>query len=347
MAGLPQRVRKLQDSLDRFPRHSLGHVPTLLEPLERLSREIAGVDVFVKRDDCTGLGFGGNKVRQLEFYGGQALKAGADVLLITGAVQSNFVRVAAAAAAKMGMRCHIQLEERVAGVGELHRTSGNVLLNSLFGATLHFFPRGEDEAGADANLQAIAAKLESEGATPYVIPLGADHDPVGALGYVEAAAELLLQLEERSLRIDHIVVTSGSGATHAGLLLGLRTLGSKIPVVGVCPRRDAISQTARIASHVRKLARMLEIDLSVEPSDIVLTDITLAPGYGLLNAATLHAMKRTAQTEGLLLDPVYTGKAMAGLMALAEQGELSGNVLFWHTGGQPALFAYGDLLNEG
>ncbi len=332
------------ERLEAFPRCRLAHVPTPLEAMERLSKHLDGVSLFVKRDDCTGLGFGGNKVRQLEFYFGQALKEEADTVLITGAVQSNFVRATAAAARRMGMECHIQLEERVPEVDALHRSSGNVLLNRILGATLHSYPVGEDEAGADAKLNEIGEQLRGRGSHPYIIPLGPEHDPLGALGYIDAAAELMTQLDQQSLRMDHLVVTSGSGSTHAGLLFGLRTLGSQIAITGVCPRRDARSQQRRIVGHVQKLTTMLDIDPGIKPEDICLTDVSLAPGYGRLNDAAVKALQLTAQCEGLFLDPVYTAKAMAGLFHLVKQHEISGNVLFWHTGGQPALFGYGDAL---
>jgi D-cysteine desulfhydrase family pyridoxal phosphate-dependent enzyme len=334
----------LLEQLNAFPRVGLAHLPTPLEPMERLSGELEHVSLFVKRDDCTGLAFGGNKVRQLEFYLGQAEQENADTLLITGAVQSNFVRAAAAAARRSGMECHIQLEERVPGVDDLHRSSGNVLLDKLFGATLHSYPVGEDEAGADARLAEIAEQLRQRGANPYIIPLGPDHDPLGALGYIDAAVELLDQLAEQSLPIDHLIVTSGSGSTHAGLLFGLRAMGSPIDVIGVCPRRSAESQAERIAQHVERLSRMLSIDSGIDSADIRLNDVSLAPGYGQLNEATVEALHLTAQREGLLLDPVYTAKAMAALLHLARNGEITGNVLFWHTGGQPALFGYGEAL---
>ena len=336
--------RRVRERLKKSPRCQLAHLPTPLEPMERLSEHVDGVSLFVKRDDCTGLGFGGNKVRQLEYYLGQAISDEADTVLITGAVQSNFVRAAAAAAARAGMKCHIQLEERVPHVDALHRSSGNVLLSRLLGATLHSYPAGEDESGADARLGEIADKLRQHGSRPYIIPLGPSHDPLGALGYIDAAAELLTQLDQRALQIDHLVVTSGSGSTHAGLLFGLRALGSQIHVFGVCPRRDAHSQRDRIAGQIAKLANMLDLDPGVTSDDIRLTDFSLAPGYGQLNDTTVRALQLTAQCEGLFLDPVYTAKAMAGLFHLAEQREISGNVLFWHTGGQPALFGYGDAL---
>jgi D-cysteine desulfhydrase/L-cysteate sulfo-lyase len=344
MNELDVSAQRVINRLEEFPRCRLAHLPTPLEAMERLSQHLDGVSLFVKRDDCTGLGFGGNKIRQLEFYLGQAEKEEADTVLITGAVQSNFVRSAAAAACRLGMQCHIQLEERVPDVDSLHRSSGNVLLNRILGATLHVYPVGEDEEGADANLSAIAEQLRQDGSRPYIIPLGTGHDPLGALGYIDAAVELMTQLDQQSLACDHLVVTSGSGSTHAGLLFGLRALGSQIRITGVCPRRDARSQEQRIAGHVKKLTRMLGFDPGIEPDDIRLTDVTLAPGYGQLNDQTVEALQLTAQCEGLFLDPVYTAKAMAGLFHLVKQKEISGSVLFWHTGGQPALFGYGDAL---
>ncbi|MBC8356198.1 MAG: D-cysteine desulfhydrase family protein [Planctomycetes bacterium] len=344
MSGTETDNRRVLERLATFPRCRLAHLPTPLEPMERLSKHLDGVSLFVKRDDCTGLGLGGNKVRQLEYYFGQAIHEQADTILITGAVQSNFVRAAAAAAARVGMKCHIQLEERVPDVDALHRTSGNVLLSQLLGATVHSYPAGEDESGADARLDEIAKQLRQQGSRPYIIPLGPTHEPLGALGYIDAATELLSQLDQQSLRMDHLVVTSGSGSTHAGILFGLRAHGSQIGVTGVCPRRDAQSQQLRVAGHIEKLTSMLDLDPGVTPADIGLTDVSLAPGYGRLNDATVNALQLTAQCEGLLLDPVYTAKAMAGLFHLAEYGQISGKVLFWHTGGQPAIFGYGDAL---
>ena len=302
----------------------------------------------VKRDDCTGIGFGGNKVRQLEHYLGAALAEGADVLLITGAVQSNFVRIAAAMGRKLGMDCHVQLEERVPGVSALHRTNGNVLLDRLLGATLHSYPDGEDEAGADAALEVLAERLRRDGRRPYVIPLGIASRPLGALGYVRAALEVLAQIETSCGRggVDEIVVASGSALTHAGLLLGLRLAGSDIAVRGVCVRRDAAAQHARVARRVADTAALLDVASPVTHGDVRVTDLALGPGYGRMDGGTIDAIERTARAEGLFLDPVYTAKAMAGLIALAGRGEIAERVMFWHTGGQPALFGYADELVE-
>ncbi len=331
--------------LDALPRVRLVHAPTPLEALPNLTASLGGARLYVKRDDCTGLAFGGNKVRQLEFYLGEAQARNADTVLITGAVQSNFVRLAAAAARKLGLEIHIQLEERVPKTDPVYRNSGNVLLDRLLGATLYAYPDGEDEAGADKRLREIAAELAAQGRRPYVIPLAPGHPPLGALGYVDAARELLDQLADRDLTIDEIVVSSGSGHTHGGLLFGLRALGCPVRVTGICVRRPAAAQRPRLESRCREIAELLEVDPVVEPDDIHLIDEFLAPGYGQLNPATIEAMELAARREGLILDPVYTGKTFAGFLQRAGQAGPGISLLFLHTGGTPALFAYGESLS--
>ncbi len=327
-----------------FPKAELCHAPTPLERLENLSKALGGPDIFIKRDDCTGLAMGGNKARQLEYYLGRALAEDADTILITGAVQSNYVRMAAAAARHCAMDCHVQLEERVERSDPLYRNSGNVLLERILGATIHSYPQGEDEEGADAGLEELADDLRTKGARPFVIHLGPGRDPLGALGYVTAAGEILDQVAGRDISISDIVVASGSGVTHAGLLSGLRARGSTIRVWGICVRRDAGTQAERVTDACRKLARMLKIDRVVAEEDVLVTDATLAPGYGLLNEATEKAIRLMAEREGIFLDPVYTGKSAAGMIKLIESGEIGpgAGVLFVHTGGVPALFAYGE-----
>ena len=333
--------------LDAFPRVGLAQTPTPLEAMPTLAARAGVGRLYVKRDDCTGLAFGGNKVRQLEFYLGEAESRNADTVLITGAVQSNFVRTAAAAAARLGMDCHIQLEERVPDTDVLYRTSGNVLLDRLFGATLHSYPDGEDEAGADRRIGEIAAELEARGRRPYIVPLAPGHEPLGALGYVVAAREIADQLTADGIAIDEIVAASGSGHTHAGLLFGLRALGHDVPVTGVCVRRDATAQRARIADRCREIADLLDIAPPVDDGDIHLIDDFLAPGYGRLNPPTRDAIAAASLAEGLILDPVYTGKAMAGFLHRARQRGKDGSLLFIHTGGTPALFAYGERVLPG
>jgi D-cysteine desulfhydrase/L-cysteate sulfo-lyase len=335
----------ISTKLDVLPRTPLAHTPTPIEKLNNLSAVLGGGALYVKRDDCTGLAMGGNKARQLEYYFGEALQQNADTVLITGAVQSNFVRMAAAAAAKLDLDCHIQLEERVGDAGADYRQSGNVLLDRILGATIHTYPKGEDEDGADANLKMIADELRSTGRQPYIIPLAPGHPPLGALGYVRAAEEILDQLGDLEDEIDHIFVASGSGSTHAGLLFGLRSLNWLKPVIGVCVRRNRALQHDRISNRCREVAELLDMDNPVTSEDIRITDETFAPGYGKLNDQTLEAIDLCARREGLLLDPVYTGKSMAACLKHVRNIEKSQSTLFIHTGGTPGLFGYSAELN--
>jgi D-cysteine desulfhydrase family pyridoxal phosphate-dependent enzyme len=326
--------------LSAFPRVQLGHAPTPIDHAPNLSTDL-GIDLWIKRDDCTGLAFGGNKVRQLEFYMGEALAANADSVLVTGAVQSNFVRTTAAAARVLNMQPHLQLEQRVAKNDPQYYNSGNVHLNRLLGATLYRFDQGEDEAAADTNLEQIATALRADGRTPYVIHLGIDHPPIGGLGYVVAAQEIHQQCIEQQ-PFDAIVVASGSALTHAGLLTGLRALSDNTPVHGICVRRDSSLQAPRVSRRARELAALLGSPDLIEDDDIKVYDEVLAPGYGTLNDATWNAIEKAAHLEALMLDPVYTGRTMAGCIALIDNGVLAAGsrVLMIHTGGQPALFGY-------
>ena len=331
----------------RFPSVRLCHAPTPLEAAPNLGAAL-GVELWVKRDDCTGLALGGNKLRQLEFHFGQACARGADTVLVTGAVQSNLARLAAAGARRLGLDIHIQLEERVHGADSLYRASGNVLLDRLLGATLHSFPVGEDEAGADAALQRLARALEADGRTPHVIRSGVDAPPLGGLGYVVAAKEVAGQARARGLRFDAVVCPSGSGLTHAGTLVGLRALGETTPVLGICVRREARRQRRRVQGLAAQLAAMIGRRGVVREGEVDVCDAVHAPGYGRLNYAVREAMAMGARCEGMLLDPVYSAKAMAGLIAHARSGRIGKGqrVLFIHTGGMPALFAYGEELRS-
>lgn len=325
------------------PRADLVSFETPIEPLARLS-DALGVELFVKRDDLAGTTLGGNKSRQLEYYLGAAHAARADTILITGAVQSNFVRTAAASAAKLGMRAILQLEDRVPDQDRLYATSGNVLLNQMLDADIVTYPEGEDEAGADAALRARAELERSKGARPYLIPLALGHPPLGALGYVRAAEETVRQMPE----FDVAVIASGSGLTHAGFLMGLHRLGHKARVVGSCVRRDASQQTARMRTVLDNLSLLMADGSDVPSERIRLWDGALSPGYGRIGPAAEAAMKRMAEYEGLLLDPVYTAKAFAAIPALIDSGEIEkgARVLFVHTGGLASLFAYQNDLRS-
>lgn len=328
-------------SVAMHPRLDIVTCPTPLIPALRLSAEL-GIDLYVKRDDLAGPSLGGNKARQLEYYMGAALAEGADTILITGAVQSNFARLAASVARSQGMHPVVQLEDRVSGQPARYRTSGNVLLSRILGAEIITYPEGENEAGADAALHRRAEELRASGRRPYVIPLSEGHPPLGALGYVDAAHEILRQQPD----IDAFVVASGSGSTHAGLLAGLRGAGCDAPVIGSCVRRDAEQQAARIGRVTKRLRALYEDAARVQHRDIETWDDALSPGYGKLGALATEAIQLMATREGLMLDPVYTAKSFAAIPALVRSGRLRKGcrVCFVHTGGLAALFAYEETL---
>lgn len=336
-----------KDALELLPgvmdhsRVLLGLTSTPIEKLPRLS-EALGIHLCAKRDDNLTLGMGGNKIRQLEFYLGPAMDQGADTVLITGAVQSNFVRCCAAASRKLGLKPVVQLENRVAKDDSIYKESGNVLINQLLGAQIHYFPEGENEEAADANLHKIAEKLKQQGHNPYIIHLGIDHAPLGGLGYALAAAETFLQFQSMGEMPDHIVIPSGSGLTHAGFLSGARAIGWGVKVHGVCVRRNADQQYKRIKRRAFEIDRMLGKDENIKPDDIIVQDEILAPGYGLMNTHVAEAITMAAHSEGMLLDPVYSGRTFAGLIDLVRRDVIpkGDSVAFIHTGGLPALFGY-------
>ena len=330
-----------------FPRVELSHRPTPLELLDNVSAEF-GTNVWIKRDDCTGLAFGGNKSRQLEFYIGQAMQQGADTLLTTGAIQSNHVRMTVAAARKMGLEVEVQLEHRVARDQPEYHNSGNPFLVRLMGAKIHYYPEGEDEAGADQALEQRAAEIEKVGGKAFVIPLSNAHTPYGALGYVDGAEELMAQLKERQIEPVRFIVPTGSASTHTGFLLGVRACGSSIPVHGVCVRRDARSQLQRVSTKLKSVIEAIGIDINIPDADIICDDSMLSPGYGLLNDATVTAIRYLARREGILLDPTYSGKTFAVLLEMLQRGDFSADdhVVFLHTGGAASVFAYPELVEN-
>jgi len=339
-----------QTALANFPRARLAHLPTPLEKLARLHAAepaFARHAFFVKRDDCTGLAMGGNKARQLEFYFGAARVAGCDAVLGTGAVQSNFLRMLSAGAAALGMDCHLQFESRVENPGRDYHASGNVLLGNLFGAHAHFYPAGEDEAGADAAMEKLAAGLRDAGRKPFVIPLAPGHAPLGALGYVDAAFELARQIARMDAGIDLIAIGSGSGLSHAGLLIGLRLQKLAIPVLGACVRRAADAQRPRVLRHCQQLAEMLGCAGAAGEDDVWVDDSALAPGYGMASKQVWRDIGMLARA-GLLTDPVYSGKTFSCVFELLRRGRLGDfrNIAVIHTGGLPALFAYRAQIPE-
>jgi len=327
--------------LNNFPRVSLAHLPTPLEHLPRLSEHLGGPEIYVKRDDCTGLASGGNKTRKLEYSMAEALQQGADTVVTVGAVQSNHVRQTAAAACKLGLKCEVLLEHRVTDPSEAYATSGNVLLDRIFGANLREYPGGTD---FDAAMQAVADEVTANGGRPYLIPGGASNK-VGALGYVNCAIELLQQIDEQELDIGHIVTATGSAGTQGGLIVGLKAMQSTIPLLGIGVSAAQAAQEEKVFSLACETAEYIGKPGCVAREDVVANCDYVGDGYGIRTESMNEAVLMLARYEGLLFDPVYSGKGLAGMIDLIRTGWFGqGDIIFLHTGGSAALFAYADQL---
>ena len=320
-------------NLTRFPRLEFIGAPTPLEYLPRFSDYI-GRDIFIKRDDVTPLAMGGNKLRKLEFLAADALREGADTLVTAGAIQSNHVRQTAAVAAKLGLNCVALLENPMGTKAENYLSNGNRLLLDLFNVQVEMCDALTDP---NAQLAELATRIEAQGFRPYVIPVGGSN-ALGALGYVESALEIAQQCEG-AVSISSVVVASGSAGTHAGLAVGLEQLMPEAELIGVTVSRKVADQLPKVVTLQQEVARSLKLTAK---AGITLWDDYFAPGYGIPNDEGMEAVKLLARLEGILLDPVYTGKAMAGLIDGISQKRFKdeGPILFVHTGGAPALFAY-------
>jgi len=320
-------------ALDAQPRIALAHLPTPLEPMT-----IDGREIFIKRDDCTGFALGGNKSRKLEHTMADAMARGATVLLTASGLQSNHVRQCAAAAARCGLGFHAVVAPALDRMPRAHAESGNVLIDSIYGAVLHVV---DDEADADAGMARVAAELRAAGETPYIVPLGAS-DGIGSLGYARAAFELLDQCRAMGRELGHVVVPTGSGGTHGGMLAGLRGAGSAATCWGISVSEPAAAKIAKVRASIDGVEAVLGLGpLGIGPEDIRVDDRHTGGGYAQPSAAANAWLLRLARETGLLLDPVYTAKAFAGLATLAAEGCFTGDgaVVFLHTGGTPALFA--------
>lgn len=331
--------------LARFPRVFLAHLPTPLERLDRLSEALGGPEIWIKRDDCTGLSTGGNKTRKLEFLMAEAIAEGADLVMTQGATQSNHARQTAAFAAKLGMACHILLEDRTGYQDPDYTENGNVLLDHLHGASTEVHPGGTDMPAA---MDRAADKARAAGRRVYVIP-GGGSNPTGALGYVNCALELLAQANDRGLVIDHLVTATGSSGTQAGLVAGLSALNAAIPVLGIGTRAPRERQEQMVYDLACRTAEKLGCPGVMSRDAVVANTDYVGAGYGLPRADTLEAIRLFAELEGILLDPVYSGKGAAGLIDLCRKGRFKAGerVVFLHTGGAVGLFAYKGALARG
>jgi len=321
-----------------FPRRPLAHLPTPLEPLPRLTEALGGPPIWVKRDDCTGFGGGGNKIRKLEFLMASAVQQGADTVITVGAIQSNHARLTAAAAARLGMSCHLLLQDIGVDTDRDYRGNGNLLLDRIFGAQLHQLPNDSD---LELATESLMAELRETGRRPYIIPSGGSN-ALGALGYVECANELLEQAKTQKLSIGHVVLATGSAGTQAGLLAGLHIQEAPVAVLGICTSRSADEQARKVGKLCDETLELLRHRRPLPREAVQTNGDYVGQGDGVPTLGMIKAVSLAACSEGLLLDPVYTGKAMAGLVDLVRQGRFGGdeNVVFLHTGGSQALFGY-------
>ncbi|MBI4988277.1 MAG: D-cysteine desulfhydrase family protein [Rhodocyclales bacterium] len=326
--------------LSRFPRVALSLLPTPVEPLPRLSAHLGGPRLYVKRDDLTGLGLGGNKLRKLEFLLGEARAQGADIVLTVGAMQSNHARQTAAACARLGLDCELILR-RGSHATEAYLHGGNVLLDRLFGARLHVLAAQESR---EAFMAARAEALRGEGRRPYCIPVGGSCG-LGNLGYVVCAREIMAQGAENGVTFESVVVATGSGGTQGGLVAGMLMTGGT-PVTGIAVEGSRSEQEALAAAQAAGALRLLGHDHDDVAASVNVLDDFVGPGYARPTDSMREALSLAARFEGLVLDPVYTGKAFAGFIALARSGRFGKDqsLLFVHTGGAPGLFGYPESL---
>jgi L-cysteate sulfo-lyase len=334
-----EKIADLQKRIDKLPRIRLARLPTPLEEMPRLSEFLDGPKLWIKRDDLTGIAFGGNKERKTEFVMADAIQQGADVIITTGALQSNHARVTVAAARKLGLEAVLILRGN-----KPEEYDGNLLLDHLLGADIRFVQ--VDKQQTLQAMEKVAEELKREGRRPYVVPGGASY-PTGAVGYVNAMVELINQAKEENLNINYIVHASGSGGTQAGLILANKALKTKIEILGVCVAPNTTPWlTKKIVGIANGIAKLLDLREVVTSKDVILLNDYAGEAYGVLTSEAVEAIRLVARTEGVLLDPVYTGKAMAGLIDLVRKGRFQkdDNVVFIHTGGTPALFVYREEL---
>ena len=328
----------MQSLLSQQPRVQLGHLPTPLEAMDRLSELLGGPRIWIKRDDATGLAAGGNKTRKLEFLLGQAQKKRADTVISFGAIQSNHARQTAAACAKTGLECHLILGRTVNWDNPQYETSGNILLDKLLGATIHYI---EPEDGDDKHASLLES-LTAEGKNVYTIPTGGSNK-IGALGYVQCVEELIIQCESYKIQPGKVFFASASGGTQAGLIAGSVAHNLHWDVVGInVHEKDEQIFNDRIYKLASKAAAGDPLNASISTSHVIADHRHLGDGYGIPTPATIEAINLVAQTQAVILDPVYSGKGMSGLIHQIRNDELSGvdDVIFIHTGGIPSLFVY-------
>jgi L-cysteate sulfo-lyase len=328
--------------LSKFPRFPLAHLPTPLEPLDRLRRHIGGPQLYIKRDDCTGLALGGNKTRKAEFLVGAARAAGATAVVTEGGLQSNHVRQTAAAAAKAGLACHLVLNRNVPIETPIYRENGNLLLDRVLGAVVHVCAPGQTRADA---IECLLPTLKKDGEVPYVIPTGGSNE-TGALGYAAAALELQQQAKQAGIAIDRVLFASASGGTQAGLVVGMALAEAGTQVLGIDVENESDSLLADVRRIADACAQQVGLKRALRDDAFAIRSGYGGEGYGIPTPGMIEAVGLLARLEGIVLDPVYSGKAMAGLIDLVRAGQFGADetIAFIHTGGAPAMFAYADCF---
>lgn len=329
---------KLETVISGLPRIRLANLPTPLEEMPRLSKVLGGPKIWIKRDDLTGLAFGGNKVRKLEFEMADAVKQGADVIVAGGVIQSNHALATTVAARRLGMKIVLLLRGE-----DPQEYTGNLLLDHILGAEIRFI-QAEWHKSVEVTRN-VVEELKGKGYNPYVAPFSS---PLGSVGYVNAVLELQEQAKRMNLKVNCLVHAAGSGGTQAGLIVGSKALEIGIDVIGIATESDGdwlLNTTTQIADEC---ARLLDLDLTVTKDDVKILYDYVGEGYGILDEKSKETIKLVARTEGIILDPVYTSKAMTGLMDLLKKGHFKnyGNIVFLHTGGIPAISAYKDELKS-
>lgn len=329
-------------NLAKFPRRRYTEGVTPIEKLENFSKALGGPTIYIKRDDLLGLTSGGNKTRKLEFLMADAIAQGADTILTCGAVQSNHCRLTLAAAVKEGLKCQLILEERVSGSYKPEGSGNNFLFNLLGVEKTYVVSGGTDMLG---ELEKLDKKLRAEGRKPYIIP-GGGSNTIGSTGYVACAQEIMDQLFDLGINISHMICPSGSAGTHAGIVAGMTGINANIPITGVSVNRSKEIQTNAVWNLAKATAERVGVKNEIIRDLVQVTDEYVGPGYSIPSDEMIEAVQLLARTEGILLDPVYTGKVMAGLIGMIKEGKFKNedNILFLHTGGSPALYAYTEII---
>jgi D-cysteine desulfhydrase family pyridoxal phosphate-dependent enzyme len=336
--AMPLTAADIQVRLNRYPRATLAYLPTPLDEAPRLSRVLGGPSIFVKRDDLTGLALGGNKMRKLEFLMADAIQKGADTIITTAAAQSNMCRQTAAAARKLGLDVVLILRGT-----ESEEIQGNLLLDKIFGAEIHFIQITDPYSDVSTQkMQEVADNRARAGKHPYIIDLRTISAPLAALGYVAGTVELYQQLQQRGIAPSHIYLATGSGGTHAGVLLAAEMLGARGKIQGISVQRPADEMRERVAHKVHEAATLLSFETGIKPNDVWVDDSYIGPAYGVTTTEGVEAMRLAGRAEGLVMDPTYSGKAFAGLIGHIRTKRVGAGdtVVFIHTGGAPGLFAH-------